>query len=254
MLILIGLGLSDENDMNLRGIIAAKKADKVYFELYTGKWNGYMEKLKEIIEHDNIIPIKRIDLEENSQKILNEAKNKKIAILIQGDPMVATTHSSLLVDAKKMGIHTSIIHNSSIFSAISETGLHIYKFGATITIPFLDKTGGILPKSIYDSIRENKKIGLHTLCLLDIGNDTTHLMTPNHAIDFLLKLENKFNENVIENSQKIIILSRAGQSSQLFFDNIELLQKQTINTTPSVLIIPSKLHFTEKDYLEIFKE
>jgi len=145
MLVLIGLGLFDEKDLSLRGIEEAKKANKVYIELYTTAWFGDLEKLEEIIGK-KIKVLKRKDLEENSGKILEEAKTQDIAIFVGGDPLVATTHSALILEARKRGIKTEVIHNSSIFSAIAETGLHIYKFGSCVTIPFLEKTRGKLPE------------------------------------------------------------------------------------------------------------
>lgn len=251
MLTLIGLGLNDERDLTLRGIEAAKEADKVYYELYTGKWLGSVESLQKILGKEQVFPLRRQDLEEGSARILEEAKGKKIAILIQGDPMVATTHSSLLMDARSLGIETGVVHNSSIFSAVAETGLHVYKFGATVTIPFLEKTGGKFSKSVYDTIKDNKKAGLHTLCLLDVGVDGGTFMTPRRATGLLMGMERQFGEGVIESYQKIIVFSRAGGDSKIFYGEIETLS-EGLDLTPSVLIVPGKLHFTEEEFLEKF--
>lgn len=251
MLILIGLGLVDEYDMSLRGIDAAKKSDKIYCELYTGKWEGNIENLEKILGKQ-VFFLRRIDLEEGSRKILDEATTRNIVIFTQGDPMVATTHSSLLIEARKMGIETKIIHNSSIFSAISETGLHVYKFGATTTIPFLEKTGGKLSKSVYETIKNNKILGLHTLCLLDISADATTFMSPTNAMEMLLAMERQFGEGVIEPYQKLVVFCKAGSAAKIFYDQIEILQAKNIIETPAVLVIPGKLHFTEEDFLQKF--
>lgn len=253
MLTLIGLGISDEYDMTLRGIEEAKKSDKIYFESYTGKWLGSLENLQKILGKDQIFILKRFDLEENSKKILDEAKEKNISILVQGDPMIATTHSSILLEAKKIGIETKIIHNSSIFSAISETGLHIYKFGPTVTIPFLEKTGGKLPKSVYETMKENKNRGLHTLCLLDVSSDARSFMAPLQGIDLILGMERQFGKGVIEPSQKVVVLCKSGEESKIFYNEIEAFHKNTIMETPAVVIVPGKLHFAEKEFLENFK-
>lgn len=252
MLTLIGLGLSDEQDLTLRGIEAAKEADKVYCEFYTGKWAGSTESLQEIVKNQ-VFVLKRSDMEEGSGRILQEAKAKDVVIFTQGDPMVATTHSMLLVEARKMGIETRIIHNSSIFSAVAETGLHIYKFGATVTIPFMEKTMGKLPKSVYDLIGENRSRGLHTLCLLDINSDATGFMTPTQAVDTLLAMERQFGEGVIGPGQKMVVLCKAGGKTQIFYDEVEMLQVGALESTPSVLIVPGNLHFTEEDYLQKFR-
>lgn len=252
MLILTGLGLSDEYDLTLRGIDAAKKADKVYCEFYTGKWLGSIENLQKIIGRQVFI-LRRQDLEEGSARILNEAKQKNVVIFAQGDPMIATTHSSLLIEAKKLGVETKVIHNSSIVSAIGETGLHVYKFGATVTIPFMEKTGGKLSKSVYDTIRQNKMSGLHTLCLLDVSSDAKAFMNPSQAVDLILAMERQFGEGVIGPAQKIVVFCRAGNDSKIFYDEIEAFQAGAVSATPAVLVILGKTHFTEEEFLKKFK-
>jgi len=252
MLTLAGLGLNDERDVSIKGIEAAKEADKVYCELYTGKWAGSLEGLQGMIKKQ-VFVLKRRDLEEGASEILKEAKEKNILIFTQGDPMVATTHSSLLVEARKMGIETRVIHASSIFSAVAETGLHVYKFGATVTIPFFEKTMGRLPKSVYDIIKDNKSRGLHTLCLLDIKTDATSFMTPTEAVDILIAMERQFGEGVIGPALKIVVLTKAGGNSRLFYDEIESFQAGVVSETPSILVVPGRLHFTEEEYLQKFR-
>jgi diphthine synthase len=192
MLVLIGLGLFDEKDLTLRGTEEAKRSDKVFIELYTSKWHGNLKNLEKII-NKKIEVLTRKDLEENSGRILDLAKSQSISILVQGDPMVATTHVSLIKEAKKLGVKTKIIHNASIISAIGETGLHLYKFGPSVTIPFPEKTKGKLPESVYDVIKMNKARGLHTLCLLDVIAEEKKFMAANESIKILIDLEKKRN-------------------------------------------------------------
>jgi len=247
MLILIGLGLNDEKDITLNGLDELKKSDKVYLEKYTSKWNGSIENLEKIIGK-KIIQLKRSDLEESSKNILNEAKTQKISILILGDPLIATTHITLFIEAKKQGIKTRVIHNSSIYSAVGETGLHIYKFGPTITIPFSEKVKKQPPLSMYDTIEDNKNRGLHTLCLLDLDSEKEKYMLPNEAMQILLESKNITQEN------DIIIFGRVGSEEPLIaYGKIKnLIEKDFVNP-PFVLIVPGKLHFTEKEYLEFYR-
>jgi diphthine synthase len=249
MLILVGLGLSDEKDLTLRGIDEAKSADKVYLDLYTGFWNGNLKNLEKIIGK-TIECVNRRDLEDNSKKIVDEAKKKKIAIFVQGDPLVATTHASLILEARKNDVETKIVHNSSIVSAIAETGLHVYKFGATVTMPFSEKTKGQLPESVYETIKMNKDRGLHTLCLLDIiVEKTAKCMTPNEAMEILLDLEDKNREKVFMKDTKIIVFEKIGSGSAPKYDKVKNLMRNKFDI-PAVLIIPGNLHFTEKEFLE----
>jgi diphthine synthase len=251
MLSLIGLGLNDEKDLTLRGIEEAKSADKVYLDLYTGIWNGNLKKLEKIIGK-KIERVNRAELEDNSKKIIDEAKNKKVAILVQGDPLVATTHTSLILEARKNKIKTKIIHNASIVSAIAETGLHIYKFGPTVTIPFPEKTKGQMPESIYETIKANKERGLHTLCLLDIvveKEKNARCMTPDEAMKILLELEGKKREKVFTEETEIVVFEKIGSGSSPKYDKANDLMKKKFDV-PAVLIIPGKMHFTEKEFLE----
>jgi len=247
MLTLIGLGLYDEKDLTLRGIEQAKKADKAYIELYTSKWHGNIKNLEKLIGK-KIITLKREDLEEKSEKILGEAKNKKIVVFILGDPLIATTHTSLILDAKRKGIKTKIIHNASIYSVVGETGLHIYKFGSTISIPFPEKTSGELPTSLYEKIKENQKRGLHTLLLLDIDSEKNRYMTPNQGMKILLRMK------AITDETEIVVFARAGSEKPLImYGKIKELIEKDFGEPPFVMIIPSKLHFTEKEYLEYYR-
>ncbi len=66
-------------------------------------------------------------------------RREEVGVLIGGDCLSATTHVSLLLEATEQGVETRIIHGSSIFSAVAETGLSLYKFGRTVTMPFPEK-------------------------------------------------------------------------------------------------------------------
>lgn len=253
MLTLIGLGLFDERDLTLRGVDEAKNADKVCIELYTSSWHGILKNLEELIGKE-IEVLSRKDLEENSKRILEFAKNQNVVIFVQGNPLIATTHASLILDAKKIGIETKVIHNASIVSAIGETGLHLYRFGPTVTIPFFEKTGGKLPESVYEVIKENKARGLHTLCLLDVIAEKNKFMSHAEGIKTLLSLEKSFNEGVFTEDTKVVIFARAGSDKSLivYGKAVEVVDKD-LGDPPMVLVIPGRLHFTEEEYLENFK-
>jgi diphthine synthase len=246
MLSIIGLGLFNESDLTLRAIEEARNSDKVYIELYTSKWHGDIRNLEKIIGK-GIAELKRKDLEEESSKILHEAKTQKIAIFVQGDPLVQTTHLSLLEEAKKLGIKTKVVHNVSIISAIAETGLHSNKFGRYVTIPFPEKTKGKLPESVFEVIKENKKIGLHTLCLLDVVADENRYMKVNEAIDILLK------GKIITKNEKMVVFAMAGSENPfMVYDSVKNLIEKNIEYTPAVIAVLGELHYTEKGFLEAY--
>jgi len=250
MLTLIGLGLWDEFDISLKTMLRIKKADRVYVELYTSKWYGDLKRFEKIIGKEVEI-LERKDLEEKSDKILEEAKDKDLVIFVPGDPLIATTHVSLLSNAKKMGIDVEVIHNASIYSAIGETGLHVYKFGATVTIPFLEKTNEFLPFSIYEKIKENKRSDLHTLILLDVISEEKKYMSPNQGMKILLKTEEAMRKKTFTEDTEVVVFARAGSKEPMIvYGKIKDMINEDFGDPPFVIIVPGKLHFTEKEYLE----
>jgi len=246
----ISIGLFDEKDMSLKAMEVARECDTLFAEFYTTKINTTKEKLEKLIGK----PIRFLSRKEVEEKykeiILNEAKTKKVGLLIGGDSFVATSHIILRSEAMKQNILTKVIHGSSIISAIAETGLHIYRFGPCVTIPFPEKTKGKLPESVYEVIKMNKSRGLHTLCLLDIVAEEERYLTPNEAMKILLEIESKRKENVFTDSSEIVVFSKVGSEKPLLiFDKVKNLMKKEIKEYPSVLIVPGTLHFTEKEYL-----
>ncbi|MBU5558049.1 MAG: diphthine synthase [Candidatus Aenigmatarchaeota archaeon] len=237
MLYLLGLGLWDETDVSVRALDIAKKC-AVYAELYTSQWHGSLEKLQKMIGK----PIKllsRSDLEENLQALLNTAKQTDVAIFFSGDPLAATTHVDLLIEAKKQKIPVYVVHNASIFSAIAETGLQLYKFGRAATIPYTKQLA-----AVRDAIETNKAAGLHTLLLLDI-DPVAGPMFAGAAIKLLLEAK------IIKEREKIVVAAALGsEKSQIVYDTAAALSTKQF-LTPAVVIIPGKLHFREKDALEL---
>jgi len=250
MLTLVGLGLCNERDLTMRGIEAAKQADIVHIELYTSVWQGKNE-LEKIIGK-KIRELKREDLEQHADKIVGEAKTKNVVIFVPGDPMIATTHITLVEQAKKDNIEVNIIHNASIVSAIGETGLHLYKFGATATVPFPEKTRGKLPESVYDIIKLNKKAGLHTLLLLDITSE--RCMAAGEAMKILLSIEEQRKEDVFTDDTEVVVFARAGSSDSLIASGkVREMKNRDFDEPPMILIVPGILHFSEKDYLATYE-
>ncbi len=243
MLYLIGLGLHNEKDISLRGLETAKKADKVFIELYTNTHCIHFKNLEKSIGK-KITVLDRKQVEE-TDIILKSAKKQKTIFFVSGDPLAATTHLDLVMQARKNNIKVEIIHSSSIFSAIGEAGLSIYKFGKTVSLPIPEKN--YCPTSPYDNIEDNLKMGLHTLVLPHPG------MTANEALNLLLDLEKRKKKNVISENKKIVVAAHLGHNSLVKYDKIHNLLKQDFGNLPHSLIMPGKLHFQEKEFLSELK-
>ncbi|UZE93976.1 MAG: diphthine synthase [Candidatus Pacearchaeota archaeon] len=236
MLYLIGLGL-EKKDINIKALEIIKKCKKIYLEIYTTKLPYKKIDLEKVIKK-KVIDAKR-DLVE-SDFLIKEAKKQNIALLIYGDPLSATTHVSLMNEAKKAKVKIQIMHNTSIFNAISETGLHLYKFGKTVSIPKWKEH--YEPMSFYQTIKENLNIEAHTLLLVDID------LSLKEALRELAEASNKELDN-----KTIIICSQLGTKNQKIVNGKfkELVKKIPRVKEPFCIIIPASLHFTEAEFLKI---
>ncbi|MDI9623982.1 MAG: diphthine synthase [Methanothermobacter sp.] len=248
MLYIIGLGLYDEDDISIKGMKALKGCDRIFAEFYTAKLKD--QKLSTIKEKTgkDIKILTREEIEEDMTP-LKYAQGEDVALLVPGDPLVATTHSNLILEARRKGIKTRIIHSSSIFSAApSLAGLQIYKFGKTTTIPFPEKN--YFPHSPYLTIKDNLEYNAHTLILLDIKAEENKYMSANEGLEYLLKVEKERKENIIDLNTLAVVLARVGSSNPLIrADLIKRLIVEDFGRPLHCLIIPSNLHFLEAEYL-----
>ncbi|MEA2036530.1 MAG: diphthine synthase [Nanoarchaeota archaeon] len=240
-LYLIGIGLGSYKDVTLRGLEIIKKSEKIYLEEYTSRLTDSNKKELEEFYGKDIISADR-DLVENKagETILKDAKETDAVFLVIGDPFSATTHIGLRLRADKLGIKTGVINNSSILSAIGITGIDLYKFGRTTTIPFENKD----VKSPYEVVKNNLKNNLHTLILLDLDPSQDKYMTINQALEYLLK-------QGISSEQLCVGCCQIGSSMPLIkAGKINDLLKSRFDRFPQCLIIPSKLHFMEEEVLK----
>lgn len=249
-LVFIGLGLYDEKDVSLRGLEELKDADKVFAEMYTSLMPGLsIQKLEEMIGKSIIIVSRRVLEEEEGQLLLTAAKKGKVAFLVQGDPMIATTHVDLRLRAKKMGIKTYVIHGASVVSAVRGiSGLQNYKFGKAVTIPFSEQ--GLIFETPYNVICENKRRGLHTMCYLDIKTEEQRYLTINEALKMLLEVENQKKKRIVTSRTLVIGVTRAGSPEPTVKAGfLEDIINYDFGAPPHTVVFPGKLHFMEAEAL-----
>lgn len=263
---MIGIGLGNPKDVTIKGLETIQRADKVFLENYTSIQNTKKEEYEEFFQK-KIEFASRDLVEKQAKHILNHAENKAAAFLVVGDVFQATTHTDLYLRAKKQGINVEIIQNAGIFNAASQTGLQLYKFGKTTSIVFNDE--GWLPKTPYETIKNNKKLGLHTLCLLDIkvaepsrkdllkGKNTPQpprYMTINKAITILEQLENKHKENIIHPKKtKMIGLARMGTDNYMRYATMKHIQNHDFKKPLHSLILPGNIDEVEKEMLQLIQ-
>ena len=238
MLYLIGAGLWDEKDISLRALNILKECDEIFIESYTSIWKGDLRNLNLKTKE-----IGRSGMEEEAEKILKRAKKKKVAVLVPGDPLAATTHFSVLEEAKKRNVEFEIIHNASINTAIAETGLQLYKFGKTASISW------DYSEYPYDLLKQNRSIDAHTLFLLDLGREP---MPPKQGLNRLLEIEKERKENLVSEDSFCIVCCKLGsREKKIFFGKVRDLLG--VEETPAIIILPGKLHFSEEAFVSLYK-
>ncbi|NQV91426.1 diphthine synthase, partial [Candidatus Woesearchaeota archaeon] len=134
-LYIIGLGLSGPQDITVKGLELVKSCDEVYLERYTSLLQCSFHELAKFYDRE-ITLADRNTSEQGMEKIVTQAKTQNVAFLVIGDPFSATTHTAIFKMAKDQGVHVEVVHNSSILTAIGQTGLQLYKFGKITSIPF----------------------------------------------------------------------------------------------------------------------
>ena len=246
----IGLGLNNEKDISWIGLETIKKCDKVYLDRYTSILNCSVDRLAEVYGKKIIIATRDLVESEAEQTILKDAKESEVAFLVAGDPMCATTHIDLYLRARKAGIKIKVINNASIISAIGITGLQVYKFGKTTSIPFDNEN----VETPYDALKDNIKMGMHTLFLLDLRPNEHKFMSVNDAIRYLLKIEIRRGERVFTDKTLCIGCARIGSDSfKIKKGSANELLKEDFGNPVQCLVVPGKLHFLEEEALEMWK-
>jgi len=238
MLYIIGLGLNVDG-ISKYGLDIVKRCKRVYIENYTVDFPYSIGELGGIIGK-KIMPADREKVEGLS--IVDEAKKMDVALLVYGSPLTATTHITLFQEAKRLGIKTKMIYNASILDAVAETGLQLYKFGKIASMPAWKDN--FAPESFMEIVNENQKINAHSLILIDIGLDFP---------DALIQLEKSAKNNNIKLNKLILCQSLGTKHSKIFYKKVKDLKEFTGVRKPYCIIIPSKLHFIEKEVLERFE-
>ena len=247
MLYIIGLGLKPK-DISIEGIDVLKNCEKIFLESYTSQYANGTPRELEVLIGKNLIELNRKQVEEEFKKEIEEAKTKNIALCIYGNPLNATTHLQVILDAKKLGVETKLIAGLSIFEYVAFTGLERYKFGKTTSIVFHED--GYEPESFYDAILENKSIGLHTLCLLDIKMNQNRMMSIRQGLSLLEMIEEKREKNILNESIIIGIAGMGSENQQIKAGTLEQIKEFNFSIFPQSLIVCGKLNEKEIEALK----
>ncbi|KAM0512038.1 hypothetical protein ACHAPE_009282 [Trichoderma viride] len=268
MLYLVGLGLSDETDITVKGLEVVKKASRVYLEAYTSILLVDQSVLENYYGRSITIADREM-VESNSDEILRNAQNEDVAFCVVGDPFGATTHTDLVIRARELSIPVRTVPNASIMSGIGACGLQLYNFGQTVSMVFFTETWK--PASFYDRIKENRDIGLHTLVLVDIKVKEQSLenmargrlvyeppryMTVGQCAQQMLEIEKERKEGVYTKDSLAIGAARVGGKTEKFVSGtLEELCSTDEELGPplhSLVLLGRRAHELERDFVRDF--
>lgn len=250
-LVFVGLGLDDERGITLRGLEEARAADVVFAEFYTSALRpGSIERLEKAIGK-GIRVLGRADVED-AKVILEACPERRVVLLVAGDPMTATTHVDLRIRAHSVGARTAVVHGPSVFtSAAGLLGLQHYKFGRTTTLPFPQE--GYSPTSPYEVLCENASRRLHTLVLLDIDAESSRYMTANEGLRLLMDMERRVGKGVLTGDTVVGVVARAGSDDAVVRAGpLSKLVDEDFGPPLHSIVVPGKLHFMEEEALRAF--
>ena len=254
---LIGIGYKKKH-INFEQLEIIKKSKKIFLEYYTSFYEDSFEDLEKFLGKKIIICNRKFIENEIEEKIIKKSKNEEISLLILGDPLIATTHTDLLLRCRNLKIKTKIFNNISIGNLITQTGLNFYKFGKITSIPFFFEN--FMPRTPYLYFLENHKIGAHTLFLLDLKPDKNKFLSIKDSLQFLLDIQNIIKENeelktdeigLITKKTKVIVLEKLGFKNQkIIYNELNYFLENDNFQPPLCLIIPEKMNEVEKEFLE----
>ncbi len=251
-LYLIGLGLAKDL-ITIRGLKALRESDIVFLDRYTSDTGSSPQELEE--EYGvRIFPVGRRELEEGLRDNLlkHVESGKKVALLVPGNPLIATTHISIVTEAASLGLDFEIIPAPGIIpNALSMAGLMPYKIGkpATVTYP----VEGKVHTYVYDVVKGNDERNLHTILLLEMDAEKGVMMTPNEAVDLLLKMEELRGEGVLREGREAVVISALGREGQrICYVRLGSVKELPPAPGPHTIVITSpQLHYMEEEALKV---
>lgn len=149
----------------------------------------------------------------------------------------------------------------------SQLAIVINRFGEAVSIVFFTETWR--PDSFYDKIAANRKLGLHTLCLLDIKVKEPNLemlargktvyeppryMSINTAIEQLLEIEQTRKGGAYDEDTLCIGVSRLQAEDQMIVAGpMSKLKEVDFGAPLHSLVIAGSVHVVEEEMIQCYK-
>jgi len=235
----MGLGLN-EKGISLEGLEIVKKCKRIYLENYTVDFPYKIENLEKVIGK-KFVKMDRKDVE--SERLIKESKKEDVCLLIYGCPLFATTHISIIMDCLKNKVKYCVLYSASVFDAIAESGLQLYKFGKISSMPKWQKN--YEPDSFLEFVEQNNSIKAHSLILVDIGLECEGAFE---------QLEKASQKRGFDLNEVLVCCNLGTKHNKFYYGGIKNLKKKIKNIiSPYCFIIPGEMHFLEKESIERFR-
>lgn len=249
-LYLVGMGLSYKY-LTLEALEAIAKADRVFVDTYTGQVD--LEGLEKVLAK-SFVKVSRRELEEGSGRVILELleEGKRVVLLVPGDPLVATTHVTLLLEAHARGFGFHVIPGVSIVpTALSMSGLMVYKMGKIATVVY--PKDGIVYEYAYDVIKANDSLNLHTLLLLEYDGEKGIAMRASEAIEILKSIEETRREGVIRDDRLVSVVASLGYPDFIVcVGELKRILMLKVEVVPQTLVFASpRLHPIEVEMMKV---
>ncbi|MCS7111246.1 MAG: diphthine synthase [Ignisphaera sp.] len=255
MLRLVGLGLSIDL-LPIGSLLKLLKCDKVLIDTYTSIW------FSEGVDFFSLLGAGGVEVSYASRRdlegraidaIVEEARGRDVCIATPGDPLIATTHSAIVIEALKRGVQVEVSPSSSILNVgVSISCLQVYRFGRIATV--VKPKNGIEYEYPLQIVRFNRSQDLHTLLLLEMDAESGYFMTPREAMEVLISMQTRWGEEVIGLNDTVVVLQAVASSrSRVYVRSVGEVISGGIEfrEPPYTLIIPARrLHPIEKECLD----
>ncbi len=249
-LYLVGMGLSYKY-LTLEALEAIAKADRVFVDTYTGQVD--LEGLEKVLAK-SFVKVSRRELEEGSGRVILDLleEGKRVVLLVPGDPLVATTHVTLLLEAHARGFRFHVIPGVSIVpTALSMSGLMVYKMGKIATVVY--PKDGIVYEYAYDVIKANDSLNLHTLLLLEYDGEKGIAMRASEAIEILKSIEEIKREGVVRDDRLVSVVASLGYPDFIVcVGELKRILMLKVEVVPQTLVFASpRLHPIEVEMMKV---
>jgi len=247
LLVLVGAGLR-RSQLTKEAEEVISGADVVLVDTYTmpaARW--LLEAAREL--NPAAKEATRTDLEDNSANIIDLAKTLDVVIIVPGDPLIATTHSSLVVEGKRKGVEVKVVSGvSGVCSMESLLGLHFYKFGRTVTLP--GPWRGVSADEAAIELLGNLCRGLHTILLLDVSPEGNSLKPSEGLRELRESLVKLLQEGQLSLISKLLVLL-VSIDDQVHVKRLRLDAPLRDYEVPvGSLVVPGRLHVSEREFLQ----